>query len=492
MLKNRPKFAFKHGGFLQRQSLCYMNTVIIIFTIIEITMQRIQSLFKCRGTWSVSRSLVRCLSGISPQRIELVVSNCNPHITNTLSEDFVVRCPNEDTAIPEKNFYNHVFQPFGKATALIDGVTGREYSYNEVQESVVNMASGLVRSGMEKGDVLALVSPNSAEFCTTFFSTLAMGGIVSTCNPQYTAEELAYQFKNSNSKYVATIPALLPTIKEAVSKSGCVEKIIVLSDEGGLGEGNNMISYQSLVKDTGSLFPHDLHTNAKEDVALLAYSSSATGVPRAVMLTHHSITASVCQLAYPQFIDYSDPNCHSIGILPFYDVHGLSVVLSSGLYQGSTNIILPQLEPKLFLKTVQKYRITCASLVPRLVVFLAKHPMVDQYDLSSLKTILNDTDSSVRGELLEVIQKRLEVKVVRQSYGMAELSSVSHCCPYDVLNPYSVGTPVLNTISKVVDLKTGKTLGPNCEGEVVIKGPQVSMNIFSCHCSHRLIIFLYV
>ena len=71
------------------------------------------------------------------------------------------------------------------------------------------MASGLVRSGMEKRDVLTLVSPNSAEFCTTFFSTLAVGGIMSTCNPQYTAEELAYQFKNSNSKYVATIPALL-------------------------------------------------------------------------------------------------------------------------------------------------------------------------------------------------------------------------------------------------------------------------------------------
>ena len=167
--------------------------------------------------------------------------------TNTpagAKKDFIVKCPYEDTYIPETNFYSHVFQHFpkyGKKVALIDGVTGREYSYNEVQESVVNVASVLVRSSMEKGDVLALVSPNSAEFCTTFFSTLAMGGIMSTCNPQYTAEELAYQFKNSNSKYVATIPALLPTIKKAASKSGCVEKIIVLSDEGGLGEGKNMI-----------------------------------------------------------------------------------------------------------------------------------------------------------------------------------------------------------------------------------------------------------
>ena len=458
----------------------YKDLVIEIL-MIEITMQRIQTLFKCRRTtWPVGRSIVRCSSGILSHRIESVTSSYNPHITNTLSEDFIVRCPYEDTAIPEKNFYNHVFQPFGRATALIDGVTGREYSYNEVQESVVNMASGLVRSGMEKGDVLALVSPNSAEFCTTFFSTLAMGGIVSTCNPQYTAEELAYQFKDSNSKYVATIPALLPTIKEAVSKSGCVEKIIVLSDEGGLGEGKNMMSYQSLIQDSGSLFPHDLNINAKEDTALLMYSSSTTGAPKAVMLTHHNITASVSQLAYPQFIDYSDPNCCSIGVLPFYDVYGLSVVLSSGLYQGSTNVILPQFEPELFLQTVQKYHVTHASLVTPLVLFLTKHQMVDRYDLSSLKTLLNCTDSPVSGELLELMQERLGVNVVRQGYAMAELSSVSHCCPHDVFNSYSVGTPVLNTRSKVVDLETGETLGPNRKGEVVIKGPQVSINSFSC------------
>ena len=133
---------------------------------------------------------------------------------------------------------------------------------------MVNMASGLVRSGMQKGDVLALVSPNSAEFCTTFFSTLAMGGIVSTCNPNYTADELAYQFKNSNSKYVATIPSLLPAIQEAASKAGCVEKMIVLGDDGGVGEGKNMISYQSLVKDSGSRFPNNSKVDPKSDPAV--------------------------------------------------------------------------------------------------------------------------------------------------------------------------------------------------------------------------------
>ena len=399
--------------------------------------------------------------------------------TNVLAggkKEFIVKCPFEDTIIPETNFYSHIFQHFpkyGKKIALIDGITGREYSYNEVQELVVNMASGLVRSGLEKGDVLALVSPNSAQFCTTFFSTLAMGGIISTCNPQYTAEELAYQFKNSNSKYVATIPALLPTIKEAASKSGCVEKVIVLSDEGGLGEGKNMIAYQSLVKDSGSRFPLNVDLDYKNDIAVLPYSSGTTGLPKGVMLTHFNVTANINQLAHPQFVDFTYPDCHCLGVLPFFHIYGMIIVLASGFYQGNTTVTLPKFEPELFLQTMQKYRITDAPLVPPLILFLAKHPIVDNYDLSSLTSITSGA-APLSGELASDVKERLNLEVVRQGYGLTELSPVSHYCPRDVTNPSSVGPPLLNTFSKVVDLETGEDVAPNCEGEVLVKGPQVS------------------
>ena len=398
-----------------------------------------------------------------------------PLTTNALPGGKIVKCPYGDTYIPESSFYSHIFQHFpkyGKKTALIDGVTGREYSYNEVQASVVNMASGLVRSGMEKGDVLALVSPNSAEFCTTFFSTLAMGGIVSTCNPQYTAEELAYQFKDSNSKYVATIPALLPTIKEASSKSGCIEKIIVLSDEGGLEEGKNMISYQSLVQDSGSLFPLNVNLDYKNDIAVLPYSSGTTGLPKGVMLTHYNVTANVNQMFHPQLIDYTGSNCRFLSVLPFFHIYGMIVLFTSGLYQGATNVILPKFEPELFLRTIQNYRVVQALLVPPLALFLAKHPMVDSFDVSSIKGIFSGA-APLGGEIVTAIKQRLKIEAVRQGYGMTELSPLTLCCPVDVHKPGSSGVPILNTQCRIIDIETGESLGPNCEGEMLVKGPQV-------------------
>ena len=119
---------------------------------------------------------------------------------------------------------------------------------------------------------------------------------------------------------------------------------------------------------------------------------------------------------------------------------------------------------------MQKYRITDAPLVLPVILFLAKHPIVNNYDLSSL-TLITSGAAPLSGELASEVKERLNVEVVRQGYGLTELS---HCCPRDVANPSSVGPLILNTISKVVDLETGEDVAPNCEGEVLVKGPQVS------------------
>jgi len=395
---------------------------------------------------------------------------------SVISSDFIVKCPYEDVVIPKTSFYNHVFQHFpkyGNRIALIDGITGREYSYNEVQESVVNIASGLVRSGMEKGDVLCIVAPNSPHVCMTYFATVACGGIFSSCNSSYTANELVYQFKNSGSKYIATTPALLPEVREAASKAGCVEKMIILDDDGGLGEGKEMISFQSLVKDNGSRFPDNLIVNSMEDVAILPYSSGTTGLPKGVMLTHCNVVANVCQVDHDKFINFRDKNHINICVLPFYHIYALIIIFANNLYQGTTTLILPKFEPETFLKTIQDYRCTDAPMVPPLLIFMAQHPSVEKYDLTSLKSVMSAA-APLSAELCDAVKSRTSIEIIRQGYGMTELSPLSHYCPMDADNPGSVGVPVLNTICKIIDVENGKPLGPNCDGEVLAKGPQVS------------------
>jgi len=396
---------------------------------------------------------------------------------SVISPDFIVKCPYKDVVIPKTSFYNHVFQHFpkyGKNIALIDGITGREYTYNEVQESVVSVASGLVRSGMQKGDVLCIVAPNSPQVCMTYFATVACGGIFSSCNSSYTADELAYQFKNSGSRYVATIPAMLPEVREAASKAGCVKKMVILGDDdGGLGEGKDMISYQSLVKDSGSRFPDNLIVDPTEDVAILPYSSGTTGLPKGVMLTHYNVVANVCQVDHDNFINFRDQNHINVCVLPFYHIYALIIIFANNLYQGTTTLILPKFEPETFLRTIQDYRCTDAPMVPPLLIFMAQHPSVEKYDITSLKRVMSAA-APLSAELCAAVKSRTSIEVIRQGYGMTELSPLSHYCPMDADNPGSVGVPVLNTVCKIIDVQSGEPLGPNCDGEVLAKGPQVS------------------
>ena len=169
------------------------------------------------------------------------------------------------------------FDSFQNQIAMVDGLSERECSFAEMRDSTAKLSSGLRRMGLQKGDVIALCSPNSIDYPNMFLATLAGGGIVSTCNPGFTAGELNYQFKNSRAKYVATIPALMSTVNQAIKNTG-VEKIIIMGSED-QKSFSDFVSFETLLKDSGSLFEVE-PVNCKEEIAVLPYSSGTTGLPK--------------------------------------------------------------------------------------------------------------------------------------------------------------------------------------------------------------------
>lgn len=398
-----------------------------------------------------------------------------PAITAPISESNVVTCPFEAGTYPEVNLYSHVYKnmsKYGSKVAIIDGVSGREYTFNEIDETTARFSSALNRMGFSKGSVLSLCSPNSPQYCTLFFGALASGGMVSTVNPSYTAEELAYQFKNSGTDIIATIPALLGTVQEAAKKAS-VDKIIVIGGEGeSSGKGTNLLSYNQLVEDSGSQF-NPASVNAKEEIAVLPYSSGTSGLPKGVMLTHCNVIANILQLDHPEFLHFHEPGTSVLGVLPFFHIYGMVVNLFLSLYAGSTLVTLPKFEPELFLDAISQHKTDVVNIVPPLMLFLAKHPMVDSYDLSCIREIMSGA-APLGGDLVESARSRLKCDI-RQGYGLTETSPVTHVVPSSLskLKPQSIGVPLKSIEVKVVDIETGKTLGASEEGEVWIRGPNV-------------------
>ena len=395
------------------------------------------------------------------------------HTKLDLNLENVVRSPFPDVLIPKINLYDYIFQnsaSLAQKIAIVKGETGREYSFLEIEETTRKVSSALNRSGLQKGDVVALATSNCPEYPIMFLATLASGGVVTTCNPAYTDEELTYQFTNSSPKFVVTVPSVLPTVQKAAEKSGA-EKIIVLNDTE--QRGSSFISYRSLVEDSGSRF-NLAPVDAKNDIAVLPYSSGTTGLPKGVMLTHYNIIANLCQMQHPELFDFRQDGTCLLGLLPFFHIYGMVVTLLSSLYCGSKMVNLSKFDGDMFLSAIQNYRINIAHVVPPVVLFLAKHPSVDKYDTSSIDMIMSGA-APLGGEIVKAARDRLGCRLVRQGYGLTECSPVTHIVPeiLGMTKPDSVGIPICNMEVKVIATESGENLTVGQEGEVLVRGPNV-------------------
>jgi acyl-CoA synthetase (AMP-forming)/AMP-acid ligase II len=390
----------------------------------------------------------------------------------------IFRGPFPEVTIPDVLITQFVLQnapEHGNKAALIDGPSGRAITYSELVESISRVAASLHARGFGKGDVFGILSPNVPEYAIAFHAVATLGGISTTVNPLYTAEEIAHQLKDCSARFLVTVPQCLEKAAGAARKAN-VEELFVFDTPGEeAGEINGATPFSSLFKSDG-IVPR-VEINAREDLVALPYSSGTTGLPKGVMLTHHNLVANMCQM---EGLDYLTDNDTLIGVLPLFHIYGLVVVLNYGLRQGATIVMVPRFELESFLQTLQDNEVTLAHLVPPIVLALSKHPIVDNYKLPKLRTIF--CGAAPLGEhLTRACMQRLKCDI-RQGYGMTETSPVTHSSPADPAKVKfgSVGVPAPNTECKIIDLQTGESLGPNKQGEVCVRGPQIMKGYLNC------------
>lgn len=379
----------------------------------------------------------------------------------------IFRSPYPDVEIPDRPLTPFLLErvaEFGDKPALIDGPSGRTITYTQLAMGTRLIAASLSKRGFGKGDVFAIYSPNLPEYAVAFHAVSLVGGINTTINPLYTADELAHQLVDSGAKYLLTIPQFLDKAQEAAAKSS-VEEIFVL------GEAEGATPFASLLQSDGQLPP--VAIDPAEDVVVLPYSSGTTGLPKGVMLTHRNIVANLLQMEGMTDYDLTTAEDTIMGILPFYHIYGMVVILNMSLAVGATVVTMPRFDLEQFLTLVQEHQVTRVNLVPPILLALAKHPVVEKYDLSSLKELTSGA-APLGEDLAEAAAQRLDCNVV-QGYGLTETSPVTHVCPNlpGKVKRASVGPPIPNTEAMVVDTAELKPLGANERGEIWIRGPQV-------------------
>ncbi|SDF66974.1 Acyl-CoA synthetase (AMP-forming)/AMP-acid ligase II [Blastococcus aurantiacus] len=384
--------------------------------------------------------------------------------------------PFPDVEIPNKSVPEAVLAAGRErpdAPALIDGLKGDVITHGQLAQYVDRVAANLHARGLRKGDVVAVFCPNTQWFPVVFHGIAAAGCVMSPINSLYTPDEIAFQLKDSGAKILITISMFLDRATAAAEKSP-VDEIVVL--DGAEGHAN---LFDLLGADAPSV---QVDIDPAEDLVTLPYSSGTTGLPKGVMLTHRNLVANVTQ-CLPLLKTGADERI--IAVLPFFHIYGLTVLMNQGLALGGTVVTLPRFELEDFLRTIQDHKITRAFVAPPILLALAKHPLVDQYDLSSLQSILSGA-APLDEQLALAVEQRLRAKggsvTVAQGYGMTELSPVSHTTPDpDAMPPGfsgevpkgSVGFAIPNTECRLIDPSTGEDAAPGERGELWVRGPQV-------------------
>ena len=375
----------------------------------------------------------------------------------------VYSSPHPDVDIPDVSLPSFILEDFDdRATqpALVDGPTGRTLTYGELKKAVAACAGGLAARGLEKGDVFAIYSPNLPEYAIAFYGVARAGGTVTTINPLYTADEASRQLRDSDAKYLLTVPAFLEKAQAAAEEAG-IDEVFVF------GDAEEATPFESLLH--GNHAPPDVSITPAEDLVALPYSSGTTGLPKGVMLTHRNLVANIRQTMPVERLQEGET---TVGVLPFYHIYGMTIILSMALRCGATVVTMPKFEMEDFCALVEEHDIESGYLVPPIIVGLAKSPVVDEYDLSSFDYITSGA-APLGKDVAKACADRIGC-MVKQGYGLTETSPVTHLVSRDdevVLD--SVGHAVPNTEFRVVDVQTREDVAPGERGEILIRGPQV-------------------
>ncbi|CAH1285202.1 unnamed protein product [Diabrotica balteata] len=381
-----------------------------------------------------------------------------------------------------QNLFIPVWISFTNTLAMVCATTGRSYTFGEVKKKSKNLSKALRHIfKLKKGDVVAIFSPNKAEYAIAIFGILDAGLTATTLNPIYTPVEIARQLQDSSAKVIITQTPSIGSVKTSLDLMKTNIPIVAIKSTQNESLPSGIIDFDELVNSNLDIPDVDV---LPSDLAVLPYSSGTTGLPKGVELTHSNIVSNLCQMLHEDY-NYQEAPTDSYqdvtaGILPFFHIYGLVMTLFTTINNGVKTIAIEKFTPDLYVSVLKNYPISLIYAAPPLVLFLSSSPLVKSEYFKNLKLVTSGAAPLGFSDEQRFLEKAQNPKTkIVQGYGMTESSPIltyySKYISRNEANGGTIGKVVPNTLIKIVAPgdTTGTPLGPNEKGELLAKGPQI-------------------
>jgi long-chain acyl-CoA synthetase len=367
---------------------------------------------------------------------------------------------------------------------------GKRMTYGKLLEETYRLANALKALGVQKGERVGIMLPNSPQAVISYYAALFLGAVVVQINPLYMERELEHQLVDSEAETIICLDLVWPKV-ERIRSNTRLKRVIVTGVQDYLPFPKNWlyglkawkdgtrvkVSYGDGVHRFMELMakavptPIEAPYESGDDLALLQYTGGTTGLAKGAMLTHRNLVANCCQAAAWMYKAKRGQES-VLGVLPFFHVYGMTAVMNFSVYLASTMYLVPRFDPNLILNMINKFRPSYFPGAPTIYVGLINHPDIKKYDLSSIQACLSGS-APLPIEVQDRFEELTGGRLV-EGYGLTEASPVTHAnLIWDRVKSGTIGLPWPDTDARIVHPETGEVLPIGETGELQVKGPQV-------------------
>ncbi|TDI14604.1 MAG: long-chain-fatty-acid--CoA ligase [Acidobacteria bacterium] len=347
------------------------------------------------------------------------------------------------------------------STALIIG--DEQISYGELGAQIGCVASSLRRLGVQPGDRLALLMPNSFEYLVSYYALLRVGAVAVPLNPLLREPEVRYILEDCQASGLIFHQEFASIVEALRAHLSSLHHAILVGDEGQAAT----LTFNDLLQ-TGDQESFTVDS-ADQDLATLIYTSGMTGDPKGAMLSHRGLTASA--QATIEGFRFKSTDC-IIGVLPFAHIFGKNLLVQAALVAGASVVVMARFESTLVVEAIERWKATALSGVPLMLIALSNALEAQPKDISTLRKCMVG-GTTVPMEVVRRFEGLFSNCEVVEAYGISENSGIV------TLNPlggghreHSAGLPLgLNEVRVVDD--QGQDVPQGLPGEIAIRGPQL-------------------
>ncbi len=346
----------------------------------------------------------------------------------------------------------------GDKTAYIVGAERMTYRAFHARSNQLGRA--LHRLGVRRGDRVAVMAGNRLEYPLIYFATIKLGAIVVPINARFTATEVAHIVNHAEAEtfFVAAEFAGLIGELRAGDQLPSVRHFIVIDASAAAADGGlaALADAESSDDVVATIDEHDPH--------VMLYTSGTTGAPKGALQSHRSYYLQAMTSHLQNGFHEDDV---ALSMFPMFHMGGWTLPL--GFWQtGATVVILPRVDPRVILETIERESVTYFYAVPTVFRSILALPDFDRFDLSSLR-LLGGGTAAMTSAQVEEIMTRFRCRNMIILYGSTEAGPVSVLQPADVpRKPETVGRPFLNVDVRLVD-DAGREVAPGAVGEIAAR-----------------------